>query len=232
MKQIGKYILLVLCMSFACCDRIETFDESDAREVKLFANVGVRLDVKQTRGGSASESMNIGIVRIDQKVNQDYPYFKNCELLTANLGTPAEGNLRLVSGFKKGNANAPQFYRNSTDEIMYAAWYSKSTDQNDGYTFISDDNSTVVTFPIPATGDSDILYSNPVKGTMTTGFDVMQFNHALPLFRIYVYKSNENSWGALKSVSISSPDVFRKAPWPKRYNQSPCRREPIKSLLA
>lgn len=202
MRQIGKYILLILCMSLACCDRIETPLESDAMQVRLFANVDVHLDVEQTRSGAASESINIGIVRIDEKVNSGYPFFKECDLLTANLDTPAEGDLRLVSGFKKGSADAPQFFRNSTDEIKYTAWFSKSD-----YDFASDENSTKVTFQIPAAGDSDILYSNPVTGKMSTGFEVMQFNHALPLFRIYVYKSNENTWGNLKSISVNGlPD--------------------------
>lgn len=207
MRQIGTYILLVLCIAFAACERIEGPDEFDAKQVKLFARTGVHLDVEQTKGDS-SDGLNIGIVRIDKNVNAHYPYFNECELLTANLNESAEDGLRLVSGFKKGNVNAPQFYRNSTDEISYTAWAPWPTTQEDGYVFNSDETGTTVTFPIPETGDSDILYSSPVKGKMSTGFDVMQFHHALPMFRIYVYKSNDNLWGNLKAISIDGlPDV-------------------------
>ena len=208
MKQIGTYILLVLCVAFAACERIESLDEFDAKQINLFARVGVHLDVEQTRSSSLDEGFDIGIVRIDEKVSTGYPYFKNCEVMTANLDTPAEGNLRLVSGFKKQGVNAPQFFRNSSDEVSYIAWHPWPATQEEGYAFESNAGGTRVTFPIAATGDTDILYSNPVKGKMSTGFEVMQFKHALPLFRIYVYKSNANSWGDLKSVSIDGlPDM-------------------------
>ena len=163
--------------------------------------------LEQTKSGSDVEEYGIGIVRIDEKVNPSYPYFKNCSLLTANLDTPAEGNLRLVSGFKSNGADAPQFYRNSTEAVSYAAWYPWPASDEEGYEFNSNSDGTKVTFPIPDTGDIDILYANPVIGRMSTGFEVMQFHHALPLFKIYVYKSNETSWGDLKSVSITDlPD--------------------------
>ena len=208
MRQIAKYTLLILCAVFASCDRIEGPDEFDAKQVNLFARLGVNLDVEQTRNGSESGGLNIGIVRIDENASDGYPYFKNSSLMTADLGTPGENNLRLISGFKKSDGtDAPQFYRNSTDEISYVAWYPWPTDSNDEYSFQSDANGTEVTFPIPAEGNQDILYSYPVKGKMATGFEVMQFHHALPLFRIYVYKTNEGSWGNLKSVWIDGlPD--------------------------
>lgn len=211
MKLISKYILLFFCVVIASCDRIEGPDEFDARQINLFARIGVHLDVEQTKSGTEADKLNIGIVRIDQNVSTDYPYFKNSSLMTATLGTPDEDNLRLISGFKKSDGtDAPQFYRNSTDEISYVAWYPWPTSSQEGYSFQSDPKGTTVTtvtFPIPASGDQDILYSDPVKGEMSTGFEVMQFHHALPRFRIYVYKTNEGSWGNLKSVSIDGlPD--------------------------
>ena len=223
MRQFGKYILFVLCIAFVACDRVEPLDDFDAMQVKLFARAGVHLSVEQTKSESSYEGMSIGIVRIDEKVNSSYPSFKNCEMLTANLDAPAEDNLRLVSGFKKDGESAPQFYRNSTDEVSYAAWYPWPVTSEEVYDFDSNGTNTQITFPIPSTGDSDILYSNPVKGKMSTGFDVMQFHHALPLFRIYVYKSNEDSWGNLKSVSIYGLPDRCKLTLPTSKNNNTCK---------
>lgn len=206
MKHICTYILLVLCLCIAACDRIEHPDNFDARQIRLFARIGVHLSVEQTRSMSSDGELKIGIVRMDEKVDLTYPYFKNNVMLTADLEATEEDGLRLVSGFKNGENDAPQFFRNSTDEVMYAAWYPCPQNE-DGCGFVSDETSTTITFPIPSTGDSDILYSNPARGSMSTGFEVMQFHHALSLFRIHVYKSSANSWGNLTSVSIEGlPD--------------------------
>ena len=205
MKHICTYILWTLCLCIAACDRIEYPENFDARQVKLFARMGVHLSVEQTKSVSSDSELKIGIVRMDEKV-ATYPYFKNCVMLTADLEPAEKDGLRLVSGFKKGENDAPQFFRNSTDEVMYAAWYPCPQNE-EGYAFVSNDTSTTITFPIPSTGDSDILYSNPARGSMSTGFEIMQFHHALSLFRIYVYKSNANTWGNLTSVSIDGlPD--------------------------
>ena len=185
-------------MTLAACDRIETPDEFDAMQVKLFARVGAHLDVAQTKSGTSSEAYDIGIVRVDHDKNAN-PSFTNCQLMTANLNVPAEGNLRLVSGFKKltnGNlVDSPQFFKNSEAKITYSAWYPYHESD-----FDSNGSNTKITFAI--TGNKDILYSNSVTGSKDTGFEVMHFHHALPLFRISVYKSNENAWGNLKSISI------------------------------
>ena len=54
------------------------------------------------------------------------------------------------------------------------------------------------------------MYSNAVSGTMSEGFDVMKFNHALSLFRIYVYSSSDPSkmdWGNVTALEITGlPD--------------------------
>ena len=165
MKQICTYMFLVLCLCVTACARIENPDDFDARQIKLFARIGVHLSVEQTRSVSSDEELTIGIVRIDQGEQTYYPYFREREQMTADLEATEEGGLRLVSGFKKGESDAPQFFRNSTDEVMYAAWYP-CPQEVDGYGFNSDENSTTITFPIPETGDSDILYSNSVMGLL------------------------------------------------------------------
>ena len=213
MREKLIYIYVLLTIIFSGCERVEEPDEFDARQIKLFARIDASLEVEETKGTSTDEAMGIGIVRIDQGSDPSYPYFRNCSLLTANLGGKSEENLRLVSGFKTDSgADAPQFFRNNSSEVRYTAWYPWPKTTTAGYDFSqAEDGTTTVTFPIPATGDSDILYSNSVKGTMTTGFDVMTFNHALSLFNIYVYKGADNDvWGDLTSVSIDGlPDICK-----------------------
>jgi len=212
MRVLKIYILAVLCALLTGCERDENPGNYNAGEVKLFARMGVHLSVE---GGTKSivngavtnnsnEELSIGVARIDEKIHKSYPYFRVEDAttplsLTAELGLPQpeEGNLRIISGFRNSENDAPQFFVNSTDKIRYAAWYPATG------TYNSTEVNTTITFPIPNSGDSDIMYSEPVTGSMESGFDVMQFNHALSMFRIYAYKSTTSfNWGNIKSLKL------------------------------
>ena len=213
MKEFKIYILLLLAAIFSCCERLENPEDFMSKEVKLFARMGVHLTAtQQTKGegvitSSTNSQLNIGVVRLDQ-TDLSYPYFKNINSplkATISKPNPQEGNLRSFTYF-----STSQFFKNSSDTIRYAAWYPvpENNAVADGYNYSSGASGTTITYKIPSTGDSDIMYSNVVKGTMTTGFEVMQFNHALSLFRIHIYRSTELNWGELESVSINGlPDV-------------------------
>ena len=97
---------MVLCLGIAACDRIEYPDNVDARQVKLFARIGVHLSVEQTKSVSSDSELKIGIVRMDEKGDPTYPYFKSCVMMTADLEPAEEDGLRLVSGFKNGENDA------------------------------------------------------------------------------------------------------------------------------
>lgn len=218
MKDLKIYILLVLCTIVSACEIIENPNDFKAREVKLFAGMGVHLTASnQTKGDgvitqTTDTELGIGVIRLDEKTDgnntPNYPYFISCpEPLTAtvSLPDPEEGNLRTVTGF-----STAQFFKNSSDEITYAAWYPwpKENTPEDGFEYNTNGNGTTVTFPIPSAGDSDIMYAIPVNGTMNTGFDVMEFKHALSLFRIYAYNSANLEWGKITSVTLNRmPDV-------------------------
>ena len=202
MRSLKLYILLVICTVFAGCERIDDISSLQGKEIKLFARMGVHLTAsQQTKGdgvisSSTNRSFDIGIIRGDLS-SSNSAYFSGASHMTATVGTPADNMfLRNVSHF-----STPQFFKNSTDKVVYAGWYPK-----DGASYDSSNNK--VTFSIPDTGDSDIMYSSITKGTMSSGFDVMQFNHALSLFRIHVYKSTNLNWGNVTSVSLTGlPDV-------------------------
>lgn len=216
MRDLRLYIFFALCVFLSGCERVESPDNSSA-QVKLYAKMGVQLAVDSNTKAdgiitSTTESeLNIGVVRLDEKTNDadtpNYPYFINCgSPLTATLGVPDEKDsyLRIVSDF-----STPQFFKNSVDKITYAAWYPWPKEATQGYEYSSGEEGTTVKLPIPATGDSDIMYANVVEGDMSEGFDVMEFNHALSLFRIYAYSSTGViDWGSIVSLSLTSvPDV-------------------------
>ena len=227
MRGFKIYLLIIIGAIVAGCEKDETPGGINAREVRLFANMGVHISsLEQTKtivngvvGNSTDEALSIGIVRLDESVHKYcWPYFRkengdtdndgvtneSLTPLTAELGIPdnEEGGIRIVSNFKNGSNDAPQFFMNSQDSVSYAAWYPSSG------TFNSTVEKTTVTFNIPAEGNMDIMYADPVAGMMGTGFDVMKFNHALSLFRIHIYKNTSLEWGNVKSITISDmPNV-------------------------
>ncbi len=241
MRGFRIYLFAIICIVVASCEKNENPDGINAREVKIFANMGVHLSsLEQTKAivngvidNSTDESLTIGIVRIDENVHKYcWPYFRkengdtdednieneDLELLSAEIGVPdnEEGSIRIVSDFKKGSTDAPQFFMNSQDFVSYAAWYPSTGE------FSSTVNGTTITFPIPATGDMDIMYSEPVVGKMGTGFDVMKFNHALSLFRIHVYRNTELNWGKVTSVSLSNMPNVCTVTLPKNLENNTC----------
>lgn len=220
MKRIGIYILFILCALFAGCEREELPGGRDAREIRLFAHIGTHLSAQQTKGivtNNTNQELNVGVVRLDEKTGESktegYPYFINCSPtpLEATFGTPnaEDGYLREVTSFSEA-----QFFKNSKDSVTYAAWYpwpkGWSAENKQGYDYSSGENGTTIKFPIPVAGDVDIMYSNPVSGTMYEGFDVMEFKHALSLFKVYVYSSSDPAkmdWGNVTSLKITGlPD--------------------------
>lgn len=218
MRGFKIYLLIIIGAILAGCEKDETPGGINAREVRLFANMGVHISsLEQTKtivngvvGNSTNEALSIGIVRMDESVHEGcWPYFRSetegsLVPLTAELGIPDndEGSIRIVSNFKDGSDDAPQFFMNSQDSIKYTAWYPGNG------TFSSTEEKSTVTFNIPVEGNMDIMYAEPVVGKMGSGFDVMKFNHALSLFRIHVYKNTSLEWGNVKSITISDmPNV-------------------------
>ena len=195
MRNFRIYILFILSVLFFSCERIDDPEQFTAKEVKLYAKMGVHLSATDnTKGGTASTSLQIGLLRGDVSEGSSEYFTSESEVVTADV--PVEGTLRTVSNF-----NPSQFYNNSTDEVVYTAWYPYIQDRYSSST-------GTLTFPIPESGDSDIMYSSVVKGKMKTGFDVLQFEHALSKFNIHVYSSTEDPWCTMQSVSLNGlPDI-------------------------
>lgn len=201
-----KYIYILsaaisLLTLLAGCTRVEKPDFGT--EIKLMARMGAHLTVsEQTK---ADGSLEIGIVRTDKDGNDPWPEFSAKSPLIATLSDvdPEEGSLRTITDFHTlSNANppvktsVPQFFANATDKVRYAAWYPQGN-----Y------SAGVITFSVD--GTSDVMYSDIAEGSMTTGFEVMDFHHALSLFRIYAYSSSSESldWGNITSLVIGGlPD--------------------------
>ena len=217
MRVLGRYILLAIAaLTFTGCLNDNTEEVQNGRyRVKLWGGVPAKSGVtylNRTRGNASSDSgiidaatdrvLDIGLVRIDQTLNPNYPDFLSCdEPLRGEMGLPDADNsyIRDISFTEQA-----QFFRNETDAIKYAAWYPWDP-ANPEHIYASSNSATTVTLPID--GATDIMYGKVATGTISKGFDVMQFEHALCIYRIYVYAMSANGnggkpWGAVSEIEL------------------------------
>ena len=84
MRDFKIYLLIIIGAILAGCEKDETPGGINAREVRLFANMGVHISsLEQTKtivngvvGNSTNEALSIGIVRLDESVHKYcWPYF-------------------------------------------------------------------------------------------------------------------------------------------------------------
>ena len=218
MNRLVKYILfLAFALSLTACIHDDHGSEAeDAMRVKLWGGLATKSGVtylNQTRGDSSSDSgiidpstnhsLNIGLVRIDQNIDVGYPDFVSCDApLRGEMGTPDPNNsyLRDISFIEQS-----QFFRTTNDAIKYAAWYPWDP-TNPQHRYSSNNSATTITLPVD--GATDVMYGNVATGTQSSGFNVMYFQHALCIYRIYVYAMSENGnagqpWGAVSEAEIS-----------------------------
>ena len=207
---------------------LDTPTPSD-REIKLWGGIdrrsanGVqqrsRGTVEDTSGilnPNSEQELNIGIARVSKLEDADeFPEFRSLgDPLAATLGAPDPDNSYYRPIEFKYNA---QFFPDAHNELRYAGWYpwnesdpSTPNVDDDGSTYISNSQKTQVTIDI--TGSKDVLYGNVIEGKLDTGFPVMQFDHALCLFRIHAYamvggtevegEMSVDTWGEIENLTL------------------------------
>lgn len=167
---------------------------------------------------TTDEELNIGIARVSKLEDADqFPEFRLLgNPLAATLGTPDPDNSYYRAIEFKHQA---QFFPDADNELRYAGWYpwnesdlSTPNVDDDGSVYLSDELKTQVTIDI--NGAKDVLYGNMIEGTLKTGFPVMQFDHALCLFRIYAYATvggveiegsvSLDTWGELQTLTLQN----------------------------
>ena len=201
MKIFFKYRIVwvvALASAFMGCVASGDIDTptDENMKIRLWAGIDNASAKKQsTRGDANSTSgiltptsdsvLTIGMVRIDELKSDDYPAFVNCgndgkpNPIKAQLGIPDPNN----SYYRDINfLSSSQFFYTATDIVKFAAWYPFEKG-----VYNSTDTLTTVTFS-PLTGDVDVMYGNVVSGSQSEGFNVMTFDHALCVYRIYIYK--------------------------------------------
>ena len=170
------------------------------------------------RGPMYGGSLDIGIVRVSELEDADiFPDFRSLgDPVLASLGEvdSNDGTIRPIE-FK----SQAQFFPNSESRLRYAAWYPWSDSDlstpnvaDDGSTYSSDENATYITSEI--TGSKDVMYGNVIEGSYENGMPVMQFDHALCVFRFHVYTMvgyNEfgdeiavTDWGTLRELTLEN----------------------------
>ena len=217
MKILFKYDVIwvvALAMTFVGCVADGDIDTTPKQnEIRLWAGIDkASVTAPSSRGNanstsgiltpSSNERLRIGMVRIDELYSEDYPAFVNCgndgspNPIMAELDLPDKNN----SYYRDINfLSSAQFFYTATDIVRFAAWYPY-----DGSVYESTAEKTTVTLPI--TGDVDVMYGNVSSGSQTNGFEVMTFDHALCVYRIYIYcmqdSADELGWGQLKTMTI------------------------------
>ena len=221
MKRFLRYIslLAVVALAVSGCLNDRDFGGESGRSmaIKLWADVGYSPNVSytplSTRGNALSTSgivdaatdtvLTIGMARIDEVYSPSYPAFLDCgEPIIAELSTPNAANsyIRDIE-FK----SAAQFFYNTTDHVKYVAWQPWLPGE-EGYDYNTSATATTVRMPI--TGDSDIMFGNVTIGSQDGGFELMTFDHALCVYRIYVYTMQDqgggqsSAWGSLEDIYI------------------------------
>ncbi|MBQ5691013.1 MAG: fimbrillin family protein, partial [Alistipes sp.] len=221
MKRFVIYISLMMVAALVAVgclsDHSEEVQNLDSKRVRLWADVGYSPNIvyspSSTRGNANSTSgiidaatdtvISIGMARIDEVYSLSYPAFVDCgEPILAEMGLPNPNNSYIRDIVF---TSAAQFFYNTTDYVKYVAWQPWRPGE-EGYEYNSTSKATTVRIPI--TGDSDILYGNVTTGSQTEGFELMKFDHALCVYRIYVYTMQEEgttqsmAWGALEDMEI------------------------------
>lgn len=237
MKQLryGLWALVAAMLTVGCVNHNpdEVVPGGD-NEVKLWGGVHRAPGVQyrsSTRGTAAStsgiidpayaEELPIGVARVSKLLDADiFPDFRSLEEpMAARLGLPDAANsyYRPIEFLHQA-----QFFPDAYNELRYVGWYPWNESDHigspmvddDGSTYFSDDKKTEVTVAI--TGDKDVMYGEMIEGSLSTGFPVMEFNHALCLYRIYAYAMvggvtiegeddaplTAEQWGSLETMTL------------------------------
>ena len=224
MKILFKYRIvwvMALAMALAGCVASGDIDapKDENMRIRMWAGIDkASAGSLETRGNANStsgiitptsnEALTIGMVRIDELYSDNYPAFVGCgnngkpNPITARLELPDPNNsyYRDITFL-----SSSQFFYTATDIVKFAAWYPF----DETVTYNSTDEETTVTFPV--TGEVDVMYGNVTSGSQTNGFDIMTFDHALCVYRIYIYcmhgEEEGSNWGKLETMSLESmPD--------------------------
>ena len=211
--------LAALALIMPGCINPDNNGIDNPKEIKLWADLGytpgMSVTPKSTRGNESSTSgiinastdavLPIGMARIDEVYSPYYPGFMKCiGPIEAELGAPDASNSYIRQIEFKSSA---QFFHNDVDQVKYVAWHPWRSNEA-GYEF-NNTSESATTVKMPITGDSDIMYGNVTTGSQTEGFDLMTFDHALCVYRIYVYSMQEDGsdtsvWGTLQDMEIEN----------------------------
>lgn len=211
MKPFIKFAIAFTAIAFAVsCQEIETpYGENEVHLKASLSYVATKGTSSSTSGivnADSDQVLEIALARIDQNFDTHYPAFVNCgDKIFADMKAPDASLMRDIEF-----TSEPQFFRNGSDAIRYASWYPA-----DGK-YVTNADSTKVTFHID--GATDIMYGSVATGSKTSSFTTATFNHALCVYRFYVYAmltqeadgssaSMAQKWGKLTSMAIANmPD--------------------------
>ena len=215
---IAKIISFVIFfMSVVSCFDMED-DMIVDNEIHLKAVVASSVLSTKTSGSvspATEDPLYMGFVRIDETLSGYPETFKGQEALTATMEGP--GNIKEINFNEKHQA-----FNDDRLGVRYTSWYPWYETAADEATGVYKYDPSTAQVSIPIDGDTDILYGSLVSGTRATGFNTIEYNHALCRYRIKAYAMvpfDENKqpipeympdihWGSVTSVSlVDMPDM-------------------------
>ena len=221
LRNIALSAILSSAVLAVSCNHLE--EDQVMHEISLKAVMPYPLSATDTKGVgeisnayfNGSESVEIGLARIDESEDDSvWPSFTgsdNVSYLSASMTANESSSNTLDIAF-----DSYQSFLTPTDEIKYASWYPESIVVDEVEKIQKDTENGTLTFPID--GTTDILYGSVATGTQRTGFNTIEFNHALVKYSILVYAMEpedgtsataDDYWGKLTDIIVSDmPDRF------------------------
>ena len=148
------------------------------------AKVSTKADIDYDYQGN---DLPIDLIRWDENSGGDSPAGRN-RLSAGMSGTPAnDGSWNREITF----VDEAQFYLNRTDSVGFAGWYPGNDVPGNGWvteygSVIRSDNTMIYNLRTDNGLDTetDVMVSDFVAGTYTSGIPAMQFQHALCMYNI------------------------------------------------
>ena len=197
MKHIARILTPVLLLSAAaaCVRNLEPESSTEIRLNAGISSVATAVKASGPYNPGSTETLNIQLLRKEYDGSHAGP-------LSATMGTPDPSN----SYLRPIEFETPQFFPDKTSEIGFVGWYPTAAAEN-GLSF--DSSTGTLEYDIP--GDTDMMVSNFVQGSLESGLDPLVFSHALCQYAVSVYAVDDDaaeqwndSYGTIKEIYVAN----------------------------
>ena len=204
-RKFFTYAILPALITANGCVR-DSLEEDGGLRINLGAKVNSVLVASDTPTKAAIDydtglALGINIIRWDEG---DRNSVSGWQEMDATMGAPAEDG----SWQRDIDVTPAQFFENRTDPVGFLGWYPAKSDVNSGWIL---ENGNVIrsdnTMTSNIDGNTDIMISDFVSGTYSSGIRPMEFSHVLCMFNIYAYAVDQETaeeWGPVNTITLKN----------------------------